>query len=885
MTKNYTKIYLILALLLGFSFGYAQSTLTWNGGGATNDFSDGANWVGGVAPISGDNVIFNGTSSKNCTIDLDIDLNDFTIQSGYNGTVDGTTGNARVITVNNFSQASGTFISTDDQLSVTGDLTLSGGTFTHNSGIVTIFVSSGGTNNISGAFSFNELQITHPTPVSGTALRTMNFGTSATTRILTFNGTNRNYAFQGNITVTRDLVNLGSYTGAISGANTGTITFSGAGPITMTGTNGQKRTALPNVVINTTGNLSMSSQLSVSGTWAVSNIGSYTAGTSTVNFHGATTAVTSGTTSTKRAYFDNVFLSGGSTLNLGTAHAELKGNLTNNGTLGANTCLLLFSGTGSQAVTSNSAVVTTINAISKSNTGSLTFGTKVNLLDSIRISGGAVTTANNLTLKSTSALKARVAEISGGGSLSGNLTVETFIPGGLTDWAVLGVSGVNGPTFNSWYGAIPMAIEGSATGVTSTASQYFESVQGWNESDAYGYDTTITVTTPITPGKGYWLYVGTGLTTSADITTTVTGSPMTGTQNLSLSNSAQAGDCLLANPFASPISWDRIVAGNPGVTSGAIYIYNADLGVTTSYAGGVSSHGTGAKSTIPMGQGFYVEATGFTPLSITEAMKVSNNTASNPLIKASGATSSSNVGNVVRLKITDGYFSDETAIRFHGSATNGFDVNLDAKKYFDSPGYAGYASTGPWTKRTTISTQSGNKDYSINSLPYALTSNAVIPVLAKVYATGQHTISALDLQNLAPGTCVTLKDKLLNITHNLAASDYVCSISDTTSTARFELTICANLTAGINEATSFENVFVKQDNIGVYVDLNFDKSTKATITAINMLGQSVMNDMNVECIANKYYLNLSNIKEQIIVVSVNTEEKRYTQKVYIPAGN
>lgn len=885
MKKIYTKSCIILALMLGFSFGYAQSTVTWNGGGTTNDFSDGANWVGGVAPISGDDVIFDGTSSKNCTIDQDMDLNDFTIQSGYNGTIDGTSGNSRIITINNFTQASGTFISTDDQLSITGDLTLTGGVFTHNNGIVTIFVNPGVTNNISGAFSFNELQVTHPTPVSGSTIRTMNFGTSATTRILTFNGTNRNYAFQGNITVTRDLSNLGTYAGTISATNNGTITFTGAGPITLTGTNGVKRTALPNVVINTTGNLSMSSQLSVSGTWSVSNIGSFTAGTSTVNFHGSSTAVSSGTTSTKRAFFDNVCLSSGSTLNLGTAHVELKGNLINNGTLNANTSLLLFSGTGAQAITSNSAVVTDINAISKSNTGSLTFATKVNLLDSIRISGGAVTTANNLTLKSTSALKARVAEISGSGTLSGNLTVETFIPGGVTDWAVLGVSGISGQTFSNWYGTIPMAIEGSATGVTSAGGQYFESVQGWNESDAYGYDTTIAVGTAITPGKGYWLFVGTGLTSSADITTTVTGTPMTSTQNLSLSNSAQGGNCLLANPFASPISWDRIVAGNPGVTSGAIYIYNADLGVTTSYAGGVSSHGTGAKSTIPMGQGFYVEATGFTALSITEAMKVSNNTSSDPLLKMNGTTSS-NIGNVIRLKITDGSYTDETAIRFHGSATNGFDTNLDAKKYFDSPGYAGYASVGPWTKRTTISTKSGNLDYSINSLPYALTSNAVIPVLAKVYATGQHTISAVDLQNLAPGTCVTLKDKLLNVNHNLAASDYVFTISDTTSTPRFELTICANIVAGINNANNaFDNVFVKQDNNGIYVDLNFDKSTKATISAINMLGQSVMNSKDVECITDRYYLDLVNVREQIIIVNVTTNEKRYTQKVYIPAGN
>jgi hypothetical protein len=275
-----------------------------------------------------------------------------------------------------------------------------------------------------------------------------------------------------------------------------------------------------------------------------------------------------------------------------------------------------------------------------------------------------------------------------------------------------------------------------------------------------------------------------------------------------------------------------------------------------------------------------VEATGSTPLSIDESVKVSNNTSANPLIKAAATTA---VGNIVLLRVDGGGYYDETAIRFHSNATFAFDNNLDAHKYFDSPGYVGYP--GVWTKRTTISTKSGGEDYSINSLPYALTSNAVIPVLVKVYATGQHTISASDLQNLAPGTCFTLKDKLLNITHDLKASDYVFNISDTTSVPRFELTVCANTAAGINNpAINSENVFVKQDRNGVYVDLNFDKNTKAIISAINILGQEIMATKQVECINNRYYLDLL-AKEQIIIVNVITPEKRYTQKIFVPNNN
>lgn len=617
---------------------------------------------------------------------------------------------------------------------------------------------------------------------------------------------------------------------------------------------------------------------------------------------GSIGTITFGTGSTAMSVRDFTLNRPGQTLTLGsnftanTSAVITDGNININGKsltfngntvlsaignfVGSSSSMLSFGGTGT--ITNNllmsqsSSATKTLKALNVKTSGaSLGLGNAMEITDSVKINAASFNTNGNLTLKSTSALKARVAEISGGGSLSGNITVETFIPGPTTDWAVLGASGVSGLTFNSWYGTIPMTIEGSATGVTSAGGQYFESVQGWNENDSYGYDTTITVGTSIATGKGYWLFVGTGLTSTSDITTVVSGGAVTGNQSLSLSKTLQNGDCLLANPFPSPISWDRIVAHNSGITSGDIWIYNADLGTTTNYAGGVSSHTNGAKSTIPMGQGFYVRSTGLGPLVISESDKVSNNTGSDPVIKSQNTTAS--VGNVLHLKINDGYYSDQTAIRFHGSATAAFDNGLDSKKWFESPTYAGYASWGPWTKRTSISTKSGTEDYAINSLPYAITNNAVIPVLAKAYATGQHTISVTGINNLAPGTCVTLKDKLLNITHNLAASDYVFSLNDTTSAPRFELTVCANVAASVNELNSAES-----NEISVFPnpsggEVNISTTIPGKYEIVNQIGQTVFvfvkNNDYAEVIPVKelqsgiYFLkaNSRNVNKKIIV--------------------
>jgi hypothetical protein len=874
--KIYTKKLIAVLLIFSATLGFSQ-TVTWTNGNGTNIFSDPLNWSTSAVPSNADNVVFDGTSTANCTIDMDIDVNSISINAGYTGIVDAASTNP--IIESTFTQAAGTFLSTDQILTIGGNMTATGGTFSHMNGVVEVFIGSGASIVMSGTWNFNSLVIS--VTGLGSVQRSMDFGAGGiTTSSLTLNSTSKLYTYKGTVNITGDLSILGTNVGNPTG-NTGVFNFTGGGPISITGTGAAGRNKIANITMNTTGAVSMTGHINMMGTWLSTNVGSFTSGSSTLNFYGAACVVTGGLTAATAAYFDNVAIQSAATLGItnGTM-MDMSGNLTHNGTFNANTSCLKFSGAGAHAV-NGTATLTTVNAILKNGAGSLSFSHATDLNDSLKISGGSVT-GTNLTLKSTSSLKGRIAEISGGGSLAGNISVETFIPGGNTDWAVLGASGVSGLTFNSWYGTIPMAIEGSTTGVTSAGGQYFESVQGWTESDAYGYDTTITVTSPITVGKGYWVFVGTSLSSSGPITTKVSGSPVTGSQPIVLSKSAQAGSCLLANPFASPISWDRINAANPGVTTGAIYVYNADVGITTSYAGGVSTPNapTSISSTIPMGQGFYVVSNGVGPLVIDETSKVSNNTGANPLLKT---TTASTIGSVLYLQLTDGTYFDETAIRFHGSATPAYDNNLDAVKYFDSPGYIGYP--GVWTARTTISTQGPGVDYSINSLPYATSSNAVIPVLAKVYTSGQHTISASGISNLPPGTCVDLKDKLLNVVQDLTLGNYVCNIMDTTTTARFELTVCGNISLGVNNVVvASDNVLIKQDANGVYVDLNFENKTTSYISATNVLGQQIMNPKQVDCVSGKYYLDL-NAKDQVVLVSVIANNKRTTKKFFVANQN
>ncbi len=492
----------------------------------------------------------------------------------------------------------------------------------------------------------------------------------------------------------------------------------------------------------------------------------------------------------------------------------------------------------------------------------LTLGNALDILDSVKVYAGTLDCAGFLKLKSTAALKARIAEI--GGTVTGNITVETFIPGTTAGWRNLGPSGVSGLTVSNWDGG-----SGSATGFAMTCSGcindaisaggYFVSIQ--SDPAGNGTYTELISTDALTPGTGYWVYDGSSPTAAINITQTTSGPVVTG--------SIPSGTGFMSNPYPSPISVDRLKT-HTSITQ--VDLYNENTGTYTSYNGGIPSN-----AVIPMGQGFY--ASGATNITFQESDKVSYNTASFSILKT--ATSSS-IGTVFQLNVagaSSGDF-DQTYIRFHGNATPSFDNDLDAYKRFATPGYLGYP--GAYSQYTTINTLASNMDYAINSLPYATTSNVVIPVRVKVSITGTYSIMPIGVANFPATACITLKDKLLNITHDLITGNYVCSINDTTSAARFELTICADITTGINNAiVNIDNTIINQDLNGAYVKTSFETNTKATISAYNVMGQKLMADKEIEGKDLTTYLDLGDVHSQVVIIRVTTSKTNTTKKIFI----
>jgi hypothetical protein len=846
----------LLLLLLSFH-APAQITFTWTGN--TSNYGTPLNWNPIGIPGSNDIIVFTSASSVNCNFSTAKTLTGLTIMAGYNGTVTA----AGVSTITNFTQGGGTFNCTSGlDLVIKGSFLYTGGTFRHNNGSVSVDVGSGATSTISGAVTFNTLNI--KSTAAGSVQRTIVFGSPTTATLSLQHGANP-FAYQGNVNVSRLLTVAGTNTAASTG-NTGTITLNGtAGTINSSATAGASR--LPSVALNLSGALSLTGYISVAGSWTSSLTGSFIAGTSTVAFYGTASNINKGD-------FDNLYVTPGASVTIGTTHVKIGGNLVHDGSLNTGTGLITLNGSGAQSV-SGTATLTTFNALQVTGAGSKSLAHACHILDSLKVSAVTLVTSNNLTLKSTSALKGRIAQIVGAGSVSGNVTVETFAPGGTTSWAMLGSAGVSGVKVSDWEPQIPMTCSFCPYGVYGTGI-YFVSILGWDENALNGSSLAYVeqvFTSPINTATGYWVYLGKSSGTTTAMTWSVTGPAVTGTVGMPLSYSGIAkgnGYNLVANPYPSPISWSKLRNGNPAVDD-AVYVFNADLGLMTSYVSGVSTPaGAGSASDIiPMGQGFFVRAASPTSLTATEAIKSPANTSANQLLRTSGTN------DLLRLRIVDadGAF-DETVFRFEPSATEDFDQHWDAEKFtpFQNAPPPPYAKKAP----PFISSRLKNVNYAINSLPPGEPA-VTVPLLTKVSVPAIYTISATEF----PGTfsAIYIHDRLLNTYHNLSQGNYVTHLSDTMQTPRFEVVAGNQPLSSAGDAPFNRKPFiVRQDASGIEVITALREDQEYRIVIKNILGQVVAETVGSACGNCPARIELP-LHNELLFVSVTSQGETFTSKI------
>lgn len=335
------------------------------------------------------------------------------------------------------------------------------------------------------------------------------------------------------------------------------------------------------------------------------------------------------------------------TVNLGSNTLNIYGSVTYNtgGKLVANgQSALAINGSGSFTLaldqttpgTTNKLSALTINRGSAPGSGTVTLSNAVQLSGTLTLSGGTLQSGGMLTLLSSSSGTARIATIdSTKAGISGNVTVQRYIPGGDRDWRFLTApvttsSGINGAWQTSTFITGPPAGSGSiCPSFVQNSTDKLDPTHSGNYS-LYGYDHTTATWTPITntlttqlsPGKAFRLYYrgaraqgcsiidGTNATPLSG-TLSATGTVGKGTINIDMSASID-GWMLVGNPYPSSINWDA-TGWNTSRTTGlnninnSISIYNPATNSYSAYVNGVSD-GNGATGTISSGQSFFVKA-------------------------------------------------------------------------------------------------------------------------------------------------------------------------------------------------------------------------------------------------------------------------------------
>jgi hypothetical protein len=337
---------------------------------------------------------------------------------------------------------------------------------------------------------------------------------------------------------------------------------------------------------------------------------------------------------------------------------------------------------------------------------------------------------------------------------------------------------------------------------------------------------------PLIPSMGYALWTNTTGTYSYE------GTRNTGFVNIPVTASQPFGWNLLGNPYSSSLDWDLVIAANPDI-NGAIYYLDATSGNYLSYNGGMG----GGSQYVPPMQGFFVSAANAGTFSLENTMRT--HAGQNNYYK-------SDFENLLALKVEGNNYSDVTYLRFDDEATAAFDGQFDAYKLM-----SGFNSELP-----QIYTKSSDVNLSINVLPIP----DAVPLSFAAGLAGNYTISIDETNGME---YIFLEDLLTGQAIDLLNDDYAFEYSIGDNSDRFLLHF--NLLS-VDELIDNSVQIYSTDNI---VNINFDKEYEGEITVFDVMGRKV-EQQSINSL--KHELTLTG--RTFYVVSVTTDEKSYTKKIY-----
>jgi len=301
----------------------------------------------------------------------------------------------------------------------------------------------------------------------------------------------------------------------------------------------------------------------------------------------------------------------------GNGTYNVAGNWTNNGTFTPGTSTVNFNGSSLQTL--NGSVLSGFYNVTVNGAG-ITLSQNTSFAKVLTLTSGSIGGSDTMTLLSNATGTARIAQVGPGitqSSITAMFTIQRYessrtkanyasisspvLSTTIGDWNINNrspkfyMSGIGGPDGNS--------------GSYVSVKHYAETTNTYNNITSY---TTPGINYVIRQGEGIYLWEGTSLSAMLNpFSFNTHGRPTIGNVSIGITNTTGkgAGFNIIGNPYASPIDWSSFLALNSSLQT-SFYIFEQD-GTWHVFTNG----------TIPMEQGFGVVTTSAATINFQETHK------------------------------------------------------------------------------------------------------------------------------------------------------------------------------------------------------------------------------------------------------------------------
>lgn len=556
---------------------------------------------------------------------------------------------------------------------------------------------------------------------------------------------------------------------------------------------------------------------------------------------------------------NNITIEPGSSLVISGNTLQISGTITNNGTIDASDATILMNGSSVQSIPAGAFAANTIENLTINNSSGVTLLGPLNITGIMKVQTGSLLSGGFLTLIS-SATKTALIDGSGSGTITGNVTMQRYLPMGF------GYKYISSPFQASTVGELADDID---------LGGFFPTLYGFDESSINsGWISYITPANILSPLQGYAANFGSsGSPFTADITGVVNNGILSATL-YNHNNTFTTGFNLIGNPYPSPIDWDAPLGWSKANIDDALYYFKSSTtdeygGTYSTYINGVSSDGL-ATSIIPSMQGFFIHvADGSYPVTGTLSMdnRIRINDLTHPFVKSGEVTSES----LIRLTAE---FSDDNAsvdpvvIYFTAKAAPGFDSELDALKLYNTDYFV----------PSLYAIGSDGKKLSIDALPLITDTISSIPL--GIYVEREGTI-VFRLRNSYPDqdiTKISITDKDKGIEQDLGDNGkYSVDLGYGEYLNRFYLNLRSSPT-GIPEVPAQSELFTAYCSHGILkIFINLDQGRKGTLYISNITGQ-LLDSREIK--SSGHYEFNPGFSNSIYIITFATGNRRSSKKLF-----